>query len=688
MSLANANYSRATRTTARLQHALADPFCRLSPRELLDHFQHRNNVNYFPVVDDEEASRAKTDHVVAGQFDFVGECHTFTGEPSWCSNPSSDIEWQILLHKFYYGVGLGIAFQQTAQSNYAECWRELTASWIQNVPLEFLTSDVMGRRVQNWIYAHWYFVNDKQQHACPLTIDATFYAEFLLSLHDQTEYLTHHLTPARNHRTIELSAIFWTALVFPEFRKAASWLAFATDELARNIQEDFHDDGVHIEQSTDYHHLVLKNYLNIKRLAHENGYALPYVIDRGIHRAAEFSMFAHKPDGVVPSFSDGDARCFLSLLSLADEIYDNKHWRYIATSGRSGVAPSERSKTFPNGGYTILRGGWGQECQFADERYLMLDCGPLGAGNHGHLDLLSIEVAAGGRSLIVDPGRFTYDESGETNWRARFRGTAAHNTVVVDGRNQTRYEPRSPKWKVRGPAPAHCLQAFVTQERADFVHGWCASHEYDVIHERRIFFCVPDYWIISDTLTSPSRHDYATTFQLSHTAQERVDIHRNGGSLTIASPNLLLVQPDDSQLSVEIDQGFVSTAYGTKCAAPVVRFKRTTCSMTGHTIVMPHTELDAPTVSVRPLDVFRESDGRRVTDVFALRIEIQRSGTTFIDEYCCRTAAGAESYVFGDQRFSDAIVFARRDTAGKVLRHHVIASAQHDSSAATEGTRQ
>ena len=58
MSLANANYSRATRTTARLQHALADPFCRLSPRELLDHFQHRNNVNYFPVVDDEEASRA------------------------------------------------------------------------------------------------------------------------------------------------------------------------------------------------------------------------------------------------------------------------------------------------------------------------------------------------------------------------------------------------------------------------------------------------------------------------------------------------------------------------------------------------------------------------------------------------------------------------------------------------------
>lgn len=85
----------------------------------------------------------------------------------------------------------------------------------------------------------------------------------------------------------------------------------------------------------------------------------------------------------------------------------------------------------------------------------MLDCGPR-AGNHGHFDLLSVEVAAFGRSLIVDPGRYTYHEAGEVNWRGISRH-AMHNTVAVDGRNQTRYELAACRsTKVRGA----CRQLF------------------------------------------------------------------------------------------------------------------------------------------------------------------------------------------------------------------------------------
>ena len=39
---------------------------------------------------------------------------------------------------------------------------------------------------------------------------------------------------------------------------------------------------------------------------------------------------------------------------------------------------------------------------------------------------------------MLDPGRFTYAE-GEPNLRHWFRGTAAHNTVTVDGTDQTPY---------------------------------------------------------------------------------------------------------------------------------------------------------------------------------------------------------------------------------------------------------
>ena len=60
----------------------------------------------------------------------------------------------------------------------------------------------------------------------------------------------------------------------------------------------------------------------------------------------------------------------------------------------------------------MQRSGWDRQA-----RFLLLDCGPLGAGGHGHYDLLSLEVSAGGRPLIVDPGRYTYSEAGEENWR-------------------------------------------------------------------------------------------------------------------------------------------------------------------------------------------------------------------------------------------------------------------------------
>ena len=39
---------------------------------------------------------------------------------------------------------------------------------------------------------------------------------------------------------------------------------------------------------------------------------------------------------------------------------------------------------------------------------------------------------------MLDPGRFTYAEE-EPNLRHWFRGTAAHNTVTVDGADQTPY---------------------------------------------------------------------------------------------------------------------------------------------------------------------------------------------------------------------------------------------------------
>src|SRR5262249_45191087 len=158
-----------------------------------------------------------------------------------------------------------------------------------------------------------------------------------------------------------------------------------------------------------------------------------------------------------------------------------------------------------------------------DERFLIFDCGPLGDGSHGHYDLLNVEVAANGRSLIVDPGRYTYSEA-TPNWRRWFRGTAAHNTVSVAGLDQTPYArgrshspvPRAPS--VGRPRPPGLV----------VLHGGARSPCYDAAHSRRVVFVAGEYWLLEDRLRGDRAHRYDLRFHLAADAWQQTEVAVGG----------------------------------------------------------------------------------------------------------------------------------------------------------------
>jgi uncharacterized heparinase superfamily protein len=221
----------------------------------------------------------------------------------------------------------------------------------------------------------------------------------------------------------------------------------------------------------------------------------------------------------------------------------------------------------------------------------------LGAGNHGHLDLLSFEASAYGKPLIVDPGRYTYDESGLVNWRAIFRGTAYHNTVLVDQRNQTRYEWRKTRFKISGPEPERQLVSFTSESKLDYLHGIAHSHEYPVVHERKVLFIAREYWIIVDLLRAQEAHRYDLRFHLTPLAQGQVSISLSNSTLTIQSPQLILAQPLDPAVLPSIAEGFVSTSYGKKDSAPIIEFTQQASYAGFFTVLYPYKE-KAPTISI------------------------------------------------------------------------------------------
>jgi hypothetical protein len=510
----------------------------------------------FCVVEGAYRDRSVAERVCQGRFLHQGVALDLGVEPEWLGSAlPADPEWRLEWAKFYYGLDLAWAFRETGEKRFQETWERLVRSWIRQVPVTFDPCDVIGRRIQNWIYAWSSFArSDRFEGLSDGLPDIV-----LASLGAQVEHLRANLTRERNHRTLELYALFIAALGLPMLDPGGHLLAFAMEALHQNLLDDIGIDGVQRERSTHYHHVVLRSFLGARENARRFGLRFSSDFDDRLIRACEFSMHLHRPDGTIPALSDSDSGSYLDLLALAADLFARSDFLYVATRGKRGNEPLATNASFPIGGYYIQRSRRNSRLRSIDtERFLVFDCSPLGDGGHGHYDALNFEIADG-RPLVVDPGRYTYCDD-PPHWRRWFKSTAAHNTVSVDGLDQTPYRRGKPK----GPVARACLLQRLTARDLDVLYGEVTSPAYEAVHRRRILFVAGTYWIVHDSLEGSARHRYDLRFHLdpSAAAFTRIDPHQ------VRVPGLgLVVAPP---WPIVIEDGWVSAIYGVKEPAPVV----------------------------------------------------------------------------------------------------------------------
>jgi Heparinase II/III-like protein/Heparinase II/III N-terminus len=509
------------------------------------------------VIEHLHRDRGVAEEACRGRFTELGTTLELGLEPDWLgARFPADEEWRIAFGKFYFGLDLAAAFGQTGDPRYLRTWEGLVSSWVEQMPLGAESTDTVARRMLNWIYAWGAFVQASGFGGLSRGLDRLL----LASLSAQAGWLRHHLTARRNHRTLELYALFVFALSLPLVDPDGALLGFALEQLDENLAEDFRVDGVHVESSTHYHLIVLRSFVGVRVNARRYGIPLPDGFDERLGRALDFAVHCHRPDGGIPALSDADGGSYAELLRLAGEELGRADSLYVATRGARGTAPRERNVSFPAGGYHVQRSGWGKR-----DRFLIFDCGPLGDGGHGHYDLLSVELAAGGRPLVLDPGRYTYHE-GEPNLRRWFKGTAAHNTICVDGLDQTEYWRGKPK----GPLGQGRFLGRARAAGLDVVWGEAVSPRYDARHARRVLFVADEYWVVEDRLTAPSPHRYDQRWHLAPESLGRVEVDRAGG--VVRAAGLALLFSPGVELTVE--PGWYAPRYGIKVDAPVISATR------------------------------------------------------------------------------------------------------------------
>lgn len=530
------------------------------------------------VIDSLHRDVAVADDARAGRFTHAGTTLDLGRRPDWLGGGlADDEEWRIEWVKLYEGLDLAHAYRTTGDDDHLAAWEDLVDAFLDQVPVGHDTNDVDARRVQNWIYAWQRFA---AVPGFPGLRDGL--GERVVDrLRADAAHIEANLTAERNHRTLEIYALLVVGIALGDDGLAQRALGLMAD----NAEHDIGDDGVQCERSTDYHLIVLRSLIGAIDNGRASGLDVPLRLVERADLAATFALHVQRPDGTTPALSDGDQGDFRALLADAARVLDRPDLLWAASTGAAGRAPRARAMSFVPGGYAVQRSGWGDGVRaYLDERWAVLDCGPLGAGGHGHYDHLSVELMGGGRRLVVDPGRYTY---ADTPWRQWFKGTAAHNTVTVDGLDQQPYRRGKPK----GPQSSAVLVnrraagARPGQPALDVVTARATSPRYDAVHTRSLMLVGGDHWIVIDRLDAPTEHEYVARWHLDPEAHRRTVLSHETHRSVVRFPAGTIAVPAGDDLHLE--PGWVSPEYGVRVPAPVLAVRHRAASSLFVAVVTP-----------------------------------------------------------------------------------------------------
>lgn len=238
----------------------------------------------------------------------------------------------------------------------------------------------------------------------------------LRSLYQQAAYLHRNVETHiyGNHLLENARALVVAGCLLRGQGEADAWLKHGLSIYRRETSEQILSDGFHFERSPMYHALVLEGYLDVLNVLPKGSPDRPQLADAARAMTDALAGVTH-PDGRIALFNDSTVEIAPSpakLLKYADGVLD--------------YAP-QPTLDLKEAGYHMYS---------SEKAWLMLDAGPGGPEYlmaHAHADIFSYELSLGGYRFIVDTGVYGY---GSDDMRDYVRGTAAHNTVEVDGTDQ------------------------------------------------------------------------------------------------------------------------------------------------------------------------------------------------------------------------------------------------------------
>ncbi|MFC8125785.1 alginate lyase family protein [Streptomyces sp. NPDC057302] len=427
---------------------------------------------------------ADADRLMDGHAEYFGVARDDLADPDWWYDPKTgrrapsgyafdvpyrdeeavgDIKqiWELSRHQ--YLTVLAAAYAVSGDERYAErVAAHLRSWWAANPPLRAVhwTSGIeLGIRLLSWVWIRRLL--DGWPGATALFEDNPVARQQIWHHQRWLAAFPSRGSSANNHIIAEAAGQFAAACAFGWFPSSERWRDAALRSLERHLKSNTFGSGLNRELATEYHGLVLELGLAAVAEADAAGVPVPSTVRLVLLRMTD--ALAAVVDNRLRPPRQGDADDghglvvdgagtdrWGSLLSTGDAVFGRLAWwpevtgtdvrtpllaallQPYAKGGKAPAVtrPASRPAHFADAGMTILRG--------PGEIWCRCDGGPhgfLSIAAHAHADALSVEVRHDGVDVLADPGTFCYH--GQPEWRQYFRSTLGHNTLQLDGVDQS-----------------------------------------------------------------------------------------------------------------------------------------------------------------------------------------------------------------------------------------------------------
>ncbi len=489
-------------------------------------------------LDGKESVLAEAERVLAGNLPFFGQLSFACGfPPRWFQNPATaqtvspqqpwtqmrfaspsygDLKFILEPSRFLFLYPLVRAYALSGDERFPQAFWSAIEDWAhQSPPMAgplWICGQECSLRILAWSFALHGFI-----HSPSTTPQRAALLVSMIAAHSwRTAQTLGYARSQRSNHLISEAVGLWTAgTLYPELREANVWRNLGAHLLREAVLDQITPEGVSQQHSFNYQRMILHLLLWTLRLAEVHGATLHEDIRVRAQAAFDFMRpWVDPVSGLAPNYGSDDGslilplalgayRDYRPLLQLGAAVLDRPALRagpWDEPALWFGVKPavvknnSAVSHASTASGYFRL----GDETSWALVRAGRYTRRPFQA------DQLHVDLWWQGINLARDAGTYLYN--GAAPWNNGLAGTAVHNTVTVDHRDQMRRAGRflwvdwAQAW---GRLSSSSDQAYANRFEGEH-DGY---RNLGVTHRRSVQWLAGAGWAIVDDIEGAGEHD-------------------------------------------------------------------------------------------------------------------------------------------------------------------------------------